>query len=73
MQYSSTQRGTILSANHVVNRLPKYADIAVLQISWFSDCVCEEVWYTNVNSTCIWFKTDQKSIRFENNWIPMRR
>ena len=67
-----TDRGTRLSANREVNRLPKYAQTAFLQISWFSDCVFEKVWNTIVNSICICLKTNLKNTPFETNYIPMR-
>ena len=62
-----------MSANHEVNRLPKYAQIAFLQMSWFSDYVFEKVWHTIVNYICIWLKTNLKNTPFETNYIPMRR
>ena len=61
-----------MSANHEVNRLPKYASIAFSQISWFSDFVCEKVWHTIVNSICIWLKTNLENTPFEKNYILMR-
>ena len=54
-----------MSANHEVNRLPKYVRIVFLQISGFSDLVFEKVWHTIVNSICIWLKTNLKNTPFE--------
>ena len=54
-----------MSANHAVNRLRKYAQIVLLQSSWFLDLGFEKVWHKIVNYICIWVKTNLKNTPFE--------